>query len=252
MKPRLKIDILTLFPEMFRGPFEESLIGKAQKNGLIEIRIHNLRDFTTDKHRQADDKQFGGGVGMVLKVEPIFKAIKKMSESSEKKSGSKPWVIYLSPQGRTLNQQVALDLSNKKHLILLCGHYEGIDERAMEWIDEEISIGDYVLTGGELPAMVFTDAVCRLVPGVVKEWKSIENDSFFGSALDHAHYTRPAKFKNLNVPETLLSGHHREIEKWRSRSSFQNTLTKRPDLLTKHQRGNGGSSVVKETPMKKV
>jgi tRNA (guanine37-N1)-methyltransferase len=234
LKSRLKIDILTLFPEMFQGPFSESLLAKAQDKKLVEIRIHNLRDFTEDKHRQVDDKQFGGGVGMVLKVEPIYKAIKKLSGSSKKKSSARPWVVYLSPQGKPLNQRIALDLSKKKHLILLCGHYEGIDERVINWVDEEISIGDYVLTGGELPAMVLTDTVCRLVPGVVKEWESIQNDSFFSSALDYAHYTRPAKFLNLHVPEALLSGHHKEIEAWRTKSALQNTVTKRPDLLKKN------------------
>lgn len=225
----LKIDIVTLFPKMFDGPLKESLMGKAKDKGLVRVQIHDLRLYSKDKHKKVDDKQFGGGAGMVLKVEPIFNAIQALSGKE------KPWVVYLSPQGQKLSQRLALDLSKKRHLILLCGHYEGIDERAMQWIDQEISIGDYVLMGGELPAMVLTETVCRLVPGVVKEWESIENDSFFNFHLDYAHYTRPAEFCSIKVPDVLLSGHHKEIEKWRQTNALQNTAVKRPDLFQKNE-----------------
>ncbi len=222
----LKIDILTLFPNMFSGPFEESLLKKAQKAKRIDIQIHDLRKFSREKHHKVDDTLFGGGPGMLLKAEPLVEAIEYLS----KKEGEKPWVIYLSPQGKTLKQSKALELSQKKHLLLVCGHYEGIDERVMDWIDEEISIGDFVLTGGEFPAMVLVDAVCRLVPGVVKEWESIINDSFFSSKLDYAQYTRPADFKGKKVPEVLLSGNHKEIKNWRETNALNRTLKKRPEL----------------------
>ena len=206
----------------------ESLVGKALAKGLVSVRVHNLRDYAADKHHQADDKPFGGGAGMVLKVEPIYSAIKTLSG---KKYGAKPYVLYLSPQGTVLNQKCAMDLSARQRIILLCGHYEGIDERAMRWIDAEISIGDYVLTGGELPAMVLIDSVMRMVPGVVKERSSVENDSFFKRGLDHSHYTRPEKFKRLAVPKVLLSGNHKAIAQWREINAAENTRKKRPDLL---------------------
>lgn len=227
----LKIDILTLFPKMFSGPLQESLIGKAQEKRLVKIKIHNLRDFTSDKHRKVDDKPYGGGPGMVLQVHPIFSALKKLAAVKGKKKNKKSLVIYLSPQGKIFNHATALHLARQKHIILICGHYEGIDERAMKWIDEEISIGDYVLTGGELPAMVLADVIIRLVPGVVKKWESIQNDSFFQSMLDASQYTRPAKFLGMKVPETLLSGNHGAIKNWKDQSAYENTLKKRPDLL---------------------
>ncbi len=226
----LKIDILTLFPGMFAGPFSESLIAKAQQKDLVNIQIHDLRDYTKDKHRKVDDKPFGGGAGMLIKVEPIYNALKKLGRVLLKKK-SKPWVVYLSPQGDKLTQTAARKLAAKKHLIFLCGHYEGIDERAAKWIDQEVSIGDFVLTGGEIPAMALTDAVCRMVPGVVKEQASIENDSFFNGLLDCSHYTRPDDFMGMKVPPVLLGGNHKEIGKWRQKSSEENTRTKRPDLL---------------------
>ena len=231
----LKIELLTLFPKMFEGPFQESLIEKAQTKGLIQITIHNLRDFSEDKHHQVDDKPFGGGAGMVLKLEPVFNALKTLgalsSDGDKIKESNSPWVVYLSPQGENFSQKKALELSNKTRLILICGHYEGMDERAMDWIDEEISIGYYVLTGGEIPAMVLTDAIARLIPGVVKEWDSIVHDSFFSSKLDYSHYTRPQKFLEKEVPEVLISGNHQEIDEWRKKDSLSKTLKKRPDLL---------------------
>jgi len=230
----LSIDIITLFPGMFCGPLSESLLGKARSKGLVNINVHDLRGFTQDKHHQVDDRQFGGGSGMLLKVEPLFNALKSLYPDleNEKETEDKPHIIYLSPQGKLLSNDKAVGLSKKKRLILVCGHYEGIDDRAMRWIDEEISIGDYVLTGGEIPAMAVADAVCRMVPGVVKEWESVENDSFYKSSLlDHSNYTRPSEFMGMKVPETLLSGNHKEIRMWRLKNSIQNTLNKRPELM---------------------
>ncbi len=232
-KSVLKIEILSLFPGMFIGPLSESLLAKAQEKNLIQFAIHNLRDFTKDRHRKVDDRQFGGGSGMLIKVEPIYNALKKLGRVLSKKK-SRPWVVYMSPQGKKLDQSMAIELSRKKNLVLICGHYEGIDERAMKWIDQEISVGDVVLTGGEIPAMVLADAVCRLVPGVVKEWSSIQNDSFFDGQLDCSHYTRPPEFMGMKVPPVLLSGNHKEVEAWRRRSAEENTRAKRPDLLSKN------------------
>lgn len=232
----MRIDILTLFPNMFSGPFSESLMGRAQERGLAEIHIHNLRDFSFDKHRKVDDKPFGGGPGMVLGIGPIFSALRFLSavDAKGKKIPAKkgaPFVIVLSPQGETLTQNLCKKLARKKHLLLLCGHYEGFDERVMRWADKEISIGDYVLTGGELPAMVLTDSVVRLLPGVVQVPESIREDSFFQCRLDYAHYTRPAEFMGLKVPQVLLSGNHEQIKKWRQQNALHNTLRKRPDLV---------------------
>ncbi|OGS19785.1 MAG: tRNA (guanosine(37)-N1)-methyltransferase TrmD [Elusimicrobia bacterium RIFOXYA2_FULL_40_6] len=225
----MRIDIITLFPDMFPGVLNESIVGRAQKKGIIEIHIHNLRDFSGNKNRIIDDKPFGGGSGMVIQAEPVYKAVEFVKKQAQKKQKTK--VIFLSPQGRLLNHKTAKDLSKEKHLVFLCGHYEGIDERVMDMVDLEISIGDYVLTGGELPAMVLADAVARLVPGVVKEESSIQLDSFANGLLDYPHYTRPRVFGKLKVPDTLFSGNHKEIEKWRAKGSLRNTLVKRPDLL---------------------
>ncbi len=223
----LEIGILTLFPEMFEGPMNSSLLGKAQQKGLLKVKVHDLRKYSRDKHRKVDDKIFGGGSGMLLQVEPIHRALKALKCLKGK---NKPTVVYLSPQGRRLTQDIVRELAGKKKLIFLCGHYEGIDERAMTWVDEEISIGDYVLTGGEIPAMVLTDALARMVPGVVKEWGSVENDSFYNGRLDCSHYSRPAQFLGMKVPDVLLSGNHKAIEEWRKQDAEARTLKKRPDL----------------------
>ena len=231
----MKIDILTIFPEMFTNFLTSSLLGKAVKKNILNINCIDIRSFTEDKHNTVDDKPFGGGVGMVMKVEPIYKAIKstgvKKHNKLYKKPFKKPLVIFMSPQGKKLNNAMAKRLAKYEHLVLLCGHYEGIDERAMNWVDEEISIGDYVLTGGEVPAMVLIDTVSRMIPNVVKERLSVEQDSFFNGMLDYPHYTRPAKFKNMKVPDVLLSGNHAEIEKWKKEQSFERTKKRRPDLL---------------------
>ena len=218
------IDILTIFPEIFT-PLEVSIIKRAKEKGLLKVNIHNLRDFTHNKHKKVDDFAYGGGKGMVMKPEPIFEAIEYIKTQKTK-------VILLSPQGSLLTQKMAKILSCEKHLIFICGHYEGIDERVRTIIDQEISIGDYVLTGGELPAMVVIDAICRLIPGVLPQ-EAIEEDSFSTGVFDWPHYTRPRIFRGLKVPETLLSGNHREIANWRQRQAKERTRTLRPDLLTK-------------------
>ncbi len=217
----MKINIITLFPEFFDNFKKESIIGRAIESQKIEINIINLRDFCYDKHKQADDMAFGGGPGMVMKLEPIFNALETVTGK----------VIYPSPQGPVFTQKLALDLSIEKEITILCGHYEGIDERVIEEkVDLEISIGDYVLTGGEIPAMVMCDVIARMVPGVIKK-ESYENDSFFDGLLDHPHYTRPSDFKGLKIPEVLISGHHKNIDNWRLEQSLKRTMERRPELL---------------------
>ncbi len=224
----MKIDIITLFPKMFDGPFAESIIKRAQEKGLLKINIHNLRKWTKDKHKTVDDHSFGGGTGMVLMIEPIYKALKELKKKESK-------IILLTPQGKVFKQEKAKKLSKEKHLIFICGHYEGVDERIKEkLIDEEISIGDYVLTGGELPTMVVIDTITRLIPGVLnkKEAKEIESFSFKG-LLEYPQYTRPAVFKGWQVPKILLSGNHQKIEDWRKKKALEKTKKRRPDLLKK-------------------
>ncbi len=210
----MKIDIITLFPEMFKGPFEESIIKRAQEKELVEINIHNLRDWATDKHKTLDDRPYGGGGGMVLMVEPIYKALKDLKTKNSK-------VVLLTPQGKVFNQKRAQQLSKLKHLILIAGHYEGFDERIREHlIDEEISIGNYVLTGGELPAMVVIDSIVRLIPGVLGTEESLIDETHTKPGYTkYPVYTRPENFRGWKVPETLLSGNHKEIEKWRKKKT---------------------------------
>lgn len=231
----MKIDILTIFPQMFEGPLTCSLIEKARKKNILDINCTDIRSFSKDKHKSVDDRPFGGGPGMLLKPEPIYDALHHLGVRKRnhlyKNPYKKPYVIYMSPQGTVLNSTKVKALSKYEHLVILCGHYEGVDERVISWVDEEISIGDYVLTGGELPAMVLIDSVARMLPGVVKDKNSVEQDSFYNGYLDYPHYTRPAKFKNMKVPEVLLSGNHFEIEKWRKEQSVERTRTRRPDLL---------------------
>ena len=231
----MKIDILTIFSGMFQGPLTESLIAKAREKKILEVNVIDIRSFSKDKHKKVDDKPFGGGAGMVMKAEPLYEAIKsagvKKRNCKYKNPYNKPYVIYMSPQGKPLNSDIVKNLSKFKHLVILCGHYEGIDERIMNFVDDEISIGDYVLTGGELPAMVLTDCVARMIPGVVKEEDSVKNDSFYNGFLDHPHYTRPAVFKGMRVPDVLLSGDHKKIEQWRKNESAQRTKKRRPDLI---------------------
>ncbi|WP_031515353.1 tRNA (guanosine(37)-N1)-methyltransferase TrmD [Desulfofalx alkaliphila] len=225
----MRIDILTLFPEMFDGPINTSILKRARDNKIISINLHNIRDYSQNKHRTVDDTPYGGGAGMVMQAEPIFKAMEKLNQE-----GKAERVIMMCPQGRTFTQQMAKELAQEKHLVLLCGHYEGIDERVKEkLVTDEISIGDYVLTGGELPAMVVVDAVARMIPGVLGEMASAQQDSFYHGLLDHPHYTKPREYQGLSVPEVLLSGHHKNIDRWRRRQSLLRTLERRPDLLEK-------------------
>lgn len=217
----MKITVLTLFPDFFSAFQSESIIGRAIEMGKVEIVIRDIRDYCYDKHKQADDMPFGGGAGMVMKPEPLFRALADCSGK----------VIYTSPQGEKFSQKMALDLSAESELVIIAGHYEGIDERVIEEkVDMEISIGDYVLTGGELPAMVMMDSIIRLLPGVIRK-ESYENDSFFQGLLDYPQYTRPADYEGCKVPEVLLSGHHKKIEEWRFYQSVKRTLERRPDLL---------------------
>ncbi|WP_024834621.1 tRNA (guanosine(37)-N1)-methyltransferase TrmD [Ruminiclostridium josui] len=229
----MKFDVLTLFPELFVSVMGESIIGRAQKNGLVEINAVNIRDYSKDKHRKVDDYPFGGGNGMVMMCQPVIDAYKAITEGMEKK----PKVLYMSPQGKVLTQEMAKELSTQEHLILLCGHYEGIDERIIEEIvDEEVSIGDYVLTGGELPAMVLIDCVSRLIPGVLSTEGSFSDESHFNGLLEYPQYTRPADYNGNKVPDVLLSGHHANIEKWRMQQSLDRTREKRPDLYEKYNK----------------
>ena len=224
----MQFDVLTLFPEMFE-PIKQSILGKAIENEKIKLKLVNIRDFSKDKHKKVDDTPYGGGAGMVMKPDVVYDAYKSVYEENAK-------VIYLSPQGKTLNQKKVEELSKEKHLILLCGHYEGIDQRVIDKIvDEEISIGDYVLTGGEIPAMVLIDTVSRYIDGVLNQ-KSIKEESFSQGLLEYPQYTRPEIFEGEKVPEILLSGHHENIEKWRKEQALKITKQKRPDLLKKEDR----------------
>ncbi len=224
----MRIDIITLFPSMFRGPFDESIIKRARKKGILEINLHNLRDFTGDRHRTVDDLPYGGGAGMVMKPEPLFRAVEKVKE--EKRSSWK--VILLSPQGQPFAQEKAKELAQEEGLIFICGHYEGVDERVREHlIDEEVSLGDFVLTGGELAAIVMVDAIARMLPEVLGCKDSIREDSFYQTLLDYPHYTRPAEFRGWKVPGVLISGNHQKIREWRKKKKLENTFKKRPDLL---------------------
>lgn len=223
----MKFDVLTLFPEMFES-LKTSIIGKAVEKKLIEINLVNIRDFSKNKHKKVDDTPYGGGAGMVMKPDVVYEAYQSI-ESEEAK------VIYMSPQGKTLNQKKVEELSKEKHLIILCGHYEGIDQRVLDKIvDEEISIGDYVLTGGEIPAMALIDSVSRQIEGVLNQ-ASIEEESFSGGLLEYPQYTRPEIFEGEMVPEILLSGNHQKIERWRKEKSIEMTKKKRPDLLEKKE-----------------
>ena len=221
----MKIDVLTLFPEMYNGVLNSSILKRARENKLVEINVHNIRDFTLDKHNRVDDYPIGGGEGMVLMPEPIYRAINhfKTEESI---------VIMLTPQGKTYNQKMAYEFKNYKHIILLCGHYEGFDERIRSFVDMEISIGDFVLTGGEIASMVLIDSITRLIDGVIEK-ESHENDSFNNNLLDYPVYTKPIDFMGMKVPDILLSGHHANIDKWRREQQIKKTKDRRPDLLEK-------------------
>ena len=223
----MKIDILTLFPEMFDGFLNTSIIKRAIDDGHVNIQVHNFRDYSLDKHKRVDDYPYGGGAGMVLMCEPIFRAIETLKKEDT-------IVIMLTPSGIPFKQKIAIDLSKQKHIILLCGHYEGFDERIRTIVDMEISIGDYVLTGGEVPAMAITDAITRLIPGVITE-ESLDSESFNDNLLDYPNYTRPEVFRGMKVPEVLLSGHHKNIDKYRQEERIKKRNEQRKDL-------NGGDN----------
>jgi len=221
----MKIDVLTLFPGMFPGPLDESIIKRACESGRLQLGVHDLRDYTHDRHRTVDDRPFGGGPGMLLKAEPLFEAVEALR-------GEKTRVILTSPAGRPFRQEIARELAGEKHVLLVCGSYEGFDERVRQSLaDDEISIGDYVLTNGALPAMVIVDAVTRLLPGVLGDDESSQDESFSGCLLEYPQYTRPAEFRGMSVPEVLLSGDHAAIERWRREQARMRTGQRRPDLL---------------------
>lgn len=231
----MRIDVVTLFPGMFAGPLDESIIKRARESGRLELAIHNLRDYTHDRHRTVDDRPFGGGPGMLLKPEPIFEAVETLQREQTR-------TVLLNPAGRVFTQSVAKELAELPHLLLVCASYEGVDERAREALmDDEISIGDYVLTNGALPAMVVIDAVTRLLPGVLGHDESAADESFSAGGLECPHYTRPAEFRGMKVPEVLLSGNHAEIARWRAAQARQRTALRRPDLLRREGDATDGS-----------
>lgn len=222
----MKIDIMTLFPEMCESVLSESIIGRARKAGVVTVNCHNIRDFAGNKHNRVDDAPYGGGMGMVMQAEPIYNCFKSLYD------GEKPHLVYMSPKGKTFKQSDAVRLSKMEHVVLLCGHYEGVDERVLEEIvDEEISVGDYVLTGGELPALTVTDAVCRMIKGVLSDDVCFTEESHFDGLLEYPQYTRPEIWHDREVPKVLLSGNHAEIAKWRKEKSIEVTKQRRPDML---------------------
>lgn len=237
----MRIDILTIFPEMFAGPLHESILKIAQDRGLVTIHVLDLRNYTTDKHQVTDDYQYGGGAGMVMKPEPWFRAVRALSE------GSRTKVILLSPQGRRFDQKTANELAKSEHILFLCGRYKDVDERVrLGLVDAELSIGDYVLSGGELAAMVVIDSVVRLLPGVLSDLDSAMGDSFQSGLLDHPHYTRPQEFEGMKVPEVLSSGNHEEIRRWRRKGALRRTQERRPDLLKSFEKSPEDERLLEE------
>lgn len=225
----MKIDIMTLFPEMCEAFLNESIIGRARANNLVEINCVNIRDFTLDKHNRVDDAPYGGGTGMLMQTQPIYDCFMSLCKDEKK-----PHLIYMSPQGKTLTQQRVKELSSFEHIIILCGHYEGVDERVIEEIvDEEISIGDYVVTGGEMPALILTDSISRMLDGVLANEDAYSLESHYNGLLEYPQYTRPYEWHGRKVPEVLMSGHHQNIEKWRHEQSLERTKKRRPDLIEK-------------------
>ena len=231
----MKINVLTLFPEMFEPVVEGSILGRAQKKGLLEVKLINIRDFSQDKHKKADDYPFGGGVGMVMMADPVFRAMDSVNAKGKK-------AIYMSPRGKIINRQKIQELSEEEEITILCGHYEGIDERIIEyWNMEELSIGDYVLTGGELPAMVLIDAVARFIPEVLSGEASAQEESVYSGLLEYPQYTKPREYMEMPVPEVLLNGNHKLIALWKFRKSLEITLERRPDLFEKYVREHSDS-----------
>jgi len=242
----MRIDVLTIFPQMFDVPFSFGIFKRAIDQNLVSINVHNIRDCTSDRHHTVDDYPYGGGSGMVFKPEPVFAAVEAVKAQVAREPGAtEPPVILLTPQGRLFHQQIAVELSKHRHLIFICGHYEGIDERVVEHlVTDEISIGDYVLTGGELPALVVIDAVIRLLPGVLGSEDSAREDSHSNGLLEYPQYTRPADFRGWSVPEVLLSGNHAQIARWRREQAIRRTLARRPDLIKKTKLGREEKQLV--------
>jgi tRNA (guanine37-N1)-methyltransferase len=251
----MRIDVLTIFPQMFNVPFSFGIFQRAIDRNLVDINVHNIRDYANDKHHTVDDYPYGGGPGMVFKPEPVFEAVAAVkAQISDESKAAEPPVILLSPQGRPFNQQIAMELSGYSHLILLCGHYEGIDERVVEHlVTDEISIGDYVLTGGELPALVVIDAVLRLLPGVLGSENSAQEDSHVDGLLEFPQYTRPPDFQGWSVPEVLLSGNHAQIARWRREQVLRRTVERRPDLIDKSKLAKEEKQLVEQfTALNKI
>lgn len=240
----MRFDILTLFPEFFISPLKQSLLGKAVARGILSVNTYNLRDFTTDRHRTTDDSPYGGGAGMVMKAEPVVRALETLKRED---TSVKARVLLTTPQGRPLTQELARELSGEGRVIIVCGRYEGVDERIREFVDTEVSLGDFVLTGGEIAALAIIDAVGRLIPDVLGEPQSAEHDSFSDGLLEYPQYTRPEDFRGMKVPEVLLSGNHAEIERWRRKESLRRTAQRRPDLIDKADLTESERAGLKET-----
>lgn len=239
----MRFDVLTLFPAMFEAVLGDSIIGRAREKGIIEMKFTDIRDFTKNKHRKVDDYPYSGGGGMLMQAQPVYDAYRSVVDNLS----YKPLTIYMSPQGKVFNQKIAVDLSKEEHIILLCGHYEGIDQRVIdEIVDMELSIGDFVLTGGELPAMTVIDTVSRLIPGVLAAEESYENESHYNGLLEYPQYTRPPVWMNRKIPDILISGHHANIEKWKREQSLINTINKRPDMLKKAELTNKDKEFIKK------
>ncbi len=226
----IHFDVLTLFPDMFRAVLGDSIINRAVEKGIIELNFIDIRDFTENKHRKVDDYPYSGGGGMLMAAQPIYDAYQSIAKDLD----YKPFTVYMSPQGKVFNQKMAVELAEYKHIVILCGHYEGVDQRVLDMIaDAEISLGDFVLTGGEIPAMAVIDAVSRMIPGVLANENSYSDESHFSGLLEYPQYTRPEEFMGVKIPEVLISGHHANIHKWKRQEALRNTLKKRPDLLEK-------------------
>lgn len=239
----IRFDVLTLFPSMFEAVLGDSIIGRARENGLLEMNFIDIRDFSDNKHRKVDDYPYSGGGGMLMNPQPVYDAYMSVAGGLD----YKPLTIYMSPQGRVFNQSAAIELSKEEHIILICGHYEGIDQRVIdEIVDMELSIGDFVLTGGEIPAMAVIDTVSRLIPGVLAAETSYENESHFDGLLEYPQYTRPAEWHGVSIPEVLISGHHANIEKWKREQSLLNTLKKRPDMIEKARLSNEDLKILEQ------
>lgn len=244
------IKVMTLFPEMFSGPLDDSMIQRAKEKNIVDLEYINIRDYADNKHKKVDDYPYGGGPGMVMAPQPIFDCYNQIVKATGLKGGERPRVIYLSPKGEIFNQRVAIELSKEKFIIMLCGHYEGVDQRVIdEIVTDEISIGDYVLTGGEIPAMVLIDSITRLLPGVLSQSQCYEDETFYSGLLEYPQYTRPASFRGLEVPGVLISGNHKKIDEWRRKESLRLTYKRRPELLKNTELTDGDKEFLKSIGM---